>query len=321
MGTEITERLRFLSRQVRFWWQMLSGRSYYHGAQTLGKAFEAGRLEGYFNDLTGKTAWAGETDQNGVPVNTLSNGRKLQFPILITQKALGHWDRWLMEKNETDRSQFLSLCDWLMEHQDENGGWDTWQVLRGQHRLKYSAMAQGEAMSVLSRAAKLTGDTRYQIGAEKAFGLLLSSVKDGGVTHFEGEDVFLEEIPSEPRNTILNGWIFSLFGLYDYTLLFDHRGMSDMFEKSLNTLVRHLPSYDCGYWSYYDSARLMSSPFYHSLHISQLEALVLASGHPLFEEYRQRWTALQNKFSSRKRAFLVKAIQKLREPPSITITK
>lgn len=321
MRSKIIENLFFRRRQMWYWAKMLAGKSYYHEPQKLGKVFEPGELKGYFNDLTGKTQWTGEVDADGVPVNILSNGQKIQFPILITQKALGHWDRWLKKKEDEDKSQFLTLCNWLVEHQDDKGGWDTWQTLRGQCYLRYSAMTQGQALSVLSRALKLTSDSRYQQTAEKTVNILLTSVKEGGVTYFEENGVFLEEAPSQPRNTILNGWIFSLFGLYDYNLVLDDRRARDMFELSIDTLAQYLPSYDNGYWSYYDSQTHLSSPFYHSLHISQLEALCLISHEPVFKRYHQQWTIFQDRFINRTRALMVKAFQKLKEPPRITIVR
>ena len=321
MSLKIVGNLLFRSRQMWYWLKMLAGKSYHHKPQNLGKIFEPNKLSGYFNDLTGKILWTGEVDSDGVPVNTLSNGRKFQFPILITQKALGHWDRWLTEKDDKDKQQFLILCNWLLEHQDESGGWDTWQSFLGPQYSKYSAMTQGQGLSVLSRALKLTNDSRFQQAAEKAFNLFLIGGEEGGVTYFESDAVFLEEAPSQPRNTVLNGWIFALFGLYDYNLAIDQARAGELFKRSIDTLAQHLAGYDSGYWSYYDSQKHISSRFYHRLHISQLEALSLISENRVFEKYHQRWTSYEDKFINRTRAFAVKAFQKLKEPARITIVK
>lgn len=321
MVPKINEDLFSQSNQVRIWLKMLAGKSYYHNSPNIGKAFEPGKLRGYFKDFTAKTQWTKEVDSSGAPVNTLSNGQKIQFPILICQKALGHWDRWLIEESDADRLQFLTLCEWLVQHQDENGGWDTWQAFRGRQCSNYSAMAQGQALSVLLRAFELTRDSRYKQAAEKAFGLFLVPVEKGGVTYFEKDEVLLEEAPFQPRNTILNGWIYALFGLYDHILVLDDAIVKDMFERSIDTLAQHLPGYDSGYWSYYDSQKHLSSPYYHRSHISQLEALCLISQVLVFKKYHRRWTIFQNSFINKSRAFLVKALQKLKEPPRITIVE
>jgi len=298
---------------------MLRGKSYYHQVQGLGKAFEAGRLKGYFNDMTGKTEWTGRTDQDGIPNHLLSNGNLIYFPIFITQKALGHWDRWLLDNSEADREQFLLLTQWLVGRQDDRGGWDTWSPFETNVCSKYSAMTQGQALSVLSRASLLTGRTVYHSHAEKALELMLTSVDDGGVTSFEHGHAFLEEAPKKPVCTILNGWIFSLFGLYDFNLCFSDKAASGLFDRTLNSLVEHLADYDSGYWSYYNSCRNLASPFYHELHLSQLSAMSMIADDPVFDECYARWRTYQGRLLNRKRAFLHKAVQKLREPPRVTI--
>ena len=321
MRATITENLLFRFRQMKYWTKMLVGKSYYHKPQVLGKVFEPGKLKGYFSDLTGRTTWEGEVDQDGVPVSTLYDGRRIQLPILITHNALGHYDQWLVKEQDKDKQQFLALSNWLVKNQDENGGWDTWGIMKGQTLLKYSAMTQGEALSVLSRAFKLTDDSRFKQTAEKAVNLFWVSVKDGGITYFENGKVFLEETPAQPRNTILNGWIFSLFCLYDFNLIFDDSRVTDMFERSIRTLAQHLPEYDNGYWTYYDSRKHLASPHYHRLHINQVEALCLISDKPVFKEYHQRWINYQGKLTNRSRAFVLKALQKLKEPATTNILK
>jgi len=311
--------ISYRARQLLRWAKMLSGHSYHHQPQKLGPAFEPGQLKGYFNDLTHKARWSGHLDAAGIPYYVLSDGRKFWFPILITQKALGHWDRWLLEADEQDKKQFLLLCDWLVEHQDQAGGWDTWRGYLGPEYPKYSAMTQGQALSVLSRAVKLTGCSKYARCADKAAELMCRSVETGGVTYYQGDDVFLEEKPSQPRNTVLNGWIFSWFGLYDYQLLTDDARIAELMTRSLGSLAKTLFQYDSGFWSYYDLRGNISSPFYHRLHISQLEALSLVSSEPVFRDYQRRWMGYERNLLNKGRAVLLKAYQKLREPARVTV--
>jgi hypothetical protein len=116
----------------------------------MGRAFQPGRLRGYFNDLTGKTLWKGETDSEGIPVSLLADGRKIQFVTTIAQKALGHYDLWLLsqEQDRCELREFLRLCEWLIGRQDERGGWDVWSVLGPSLPSRYSAMTQGQLLSI-----------------------------------------------------------------------------------------------------------------------------------------------------------------------------
>jgi len=280
----------------------------------MGKAFRPNELVGYFNDLTAKTNWNGYTDEEGIPVNVLADGRRVYFATTIVQKALGHWDNWMLTSDEAEREKFLKLCRWLLTHQDNQGGWPVWSELGLCLPSPYSAMTQGECISALVRAWKLTGDPKFAEGARQAFDLVCSPLEKGGTAIIEGESLFLEEMPTIPRSTILNGWIFALFGLYDYWLAFKDNNAFELFRISLETLKVHLREYDAGYWSYYDVRSHLSSPFYHDLHIHQLTALALVDADPFITEFGARWIKYQESWKNLVRAFSVKAIQKLKEP-------
>lgn len=150
---------------------------------------------------------------------------------------------------------------------------------------------------------------------------MCTPAEQGGTAVIEKEQIFLEEVPAIPRSSILNGWIFAIFGLYDFWLAFNDKKAFDIFMLSVNTLKRHLPEYDSGYWSYYDRQGNLASPFYHDLHIHQLSALAMVVNEPIFAEYCERWIAYQRKKRNFAKAFAVKAIQKLRDPGEVVIIK
>lgn len=182
-------------------------------------------------------------------------------------------------------------------------------------------MTQGEGISVLVRAYMLTQDPVYLEAARRALGPMQKPLKDGGTCRVVPEGFLLEEVPADDYKAILNGWVFALFGLYDYLLVEDSSEVRQMLKKSLGALVAYLPSYSAGYWSYYDLSGHLASPFYHRLHIAQLEALSLA-----FPEYahvfswlREQFMRQDENFLCRARAVGVKAYQKLRNPPEVVL--
>lgn len=301
--------------------KLIIGQDYYHQTQEMGKVFYPKELKGYFNDLTGKTNWIGEVDIDGISINILIDGRKIYFITTILQKALGHYDKWLLTKNEKDYSEFIKLSKWVVEKQDNEGGWEIGNFLGKGNISKYSAMVQGEAISLLVRAWLSTNNGVFKSAAEKALYLLIKSVENGGVCYFQNDYIFFEEVPTFPRNTILNGWIFALIGLYDYYLAFNDLKVIDLLTQTLFTLKRHLPDYDTNYWSYYDIRKHLSSPFYHSLHIAQLKALNVIKPDIIFTYYIDKWSDYQKKFLNRWRALSIKIYQKLREPGEVIIIK
>ena len=83
--------------------------------------------------------------------------------------------------------------------------------------------------------------------------------------------------------------------------------------KSVNTLVNILPQFDCAYWSMYDLDGKITSPFYHNLHIAQMKVMYDLTGKEIFKEYANRWQKQQRNVFCKSLAFLIKAIQKIKE--------
>ena len=77
-------------------------------------------------------------------------------------------------------------------------------------------MSQGEGASLLLRIYLETGDKKYLESASKAIRFMLTDCKDNGAACYNNGLCLLEYTH---RPVILNGWIFALFGLYDYIIL------------------------------------------------------------------------------------------------------
>lgn len=182
-------------------------------------------------------------------------------------------------------------------------------------------MTQGEGISVLVRAYTLTQNSAYVEAARRALGPMQKPIEDGGTCRVVPEGLILEEVPAEDYKAILNGWVFALFGLYDFLLVEDSSEARQMLKKSLSALVAYLPSYNAGYWSYYDLSGHLASPFYQRLHIAQLEALSLTFPEYayLFGQWREQFMRQDANLLCRARAIVAKAFQKLRNPPAVIL--
>ena len=310
-------RPRPLAAHVGHWTRMFAGISPLHQPQGLGRCFEVERVRGYPNDLTGKCNWQCPMDEFGVSMNRLSNGTLVYAPIGIALKALGHYDRYLLERNRKDFEIFLCHADWLVRTQDSAGGWDCWSDFRLAVSSPHSAMMQGLGISILVRAGLDTENPLYIEYADRAQAPFRRPLEDGGVSVLNGEDVVFEEVPMRPPNTVLNGWIFGLWGLRDMAMAVGDKEADDLYEHSLDTLIRWLPRFDVGYWSAYDMVGNLTSPFYHDIHIAQLEALCLMSTSHVLAETRRRWEGYRRKRLNRARAIAVKGRQKLLAPATI----
>ncbi len=306
-------------RMARRYADMFAGRDYAHLDQGVGRHFVPGRLSGYFSDLTGKIEWPDRFDAAGLPLDQAPGGRYVYHPIMLAQKALGHWDAWLGSgrRDTRHRESFLQIARWAVGAQDESGGWEVWTLLGRAGALPYSAMAQGEIMSLLVRAFSETGEEAYLEGARRALVPMLMPLDEGGTSWLAPEGLVLEEVPYKDPKTILNGWVFALYGLHDLAMVDDSEPARDALESTLHALTARLHMFDAGFWSFYDTSGAMASPFYHRLHIAQLEALELS-----YPERAERFRKLREVFErqlagrlNKARAVTLLGIHKLRHPP------
>lgn len=200
---------------------------------------------------------------------------------------------------------FIKAADWLVEHQNEEGAWTVpvkREILAKKLSLKAgwsSAMAQGHGLSVLVRAYHSTQDEVYLNAAIKALGPYQKMAKEGGVRNDLFGHPWFEEYPTTPPTFVLNGFIYSLIGLYDMSVV---KGTSssqlaqDLFTSGLESLRLFLPLYDTGSGSVYDLRHLsLKTPpnlarwDYHKVHVYLLRWMFILTKDKTFLDYSERW--------------------------------
>lgn len=299
--------------RFRKWMRYAYGVSYQHYAQPEGVYFEPGKLEGYFNDLRAKAHFSGVM-QNGVPVVSTDTTKEFFFPIVIFQWGLGNWDLWL-ESNRTDNLRLqnvLFAADWAARNISESGGWECWTGLQRPVTSNFSAMAQGEASSLLVRAHLIAPQRGYQRIARQAIAFMLGSGPQALVRDW-GSWQSLEEYPGDGFPAVLNGWCFALMGIEDLRVSTLDPAVGLLVDSFAASLARALPQFDCGYWSRYSIGRSIASPFYHDLHIAQLRVLsrVFPKHSDEFLQTVRKFELYRSSLFCRTRAVAVKVRQKL----------
>ena len=300
---------------LKRWTKILSNKNCVAIRQGEGKIYSKEKILGYYNDLTGKINSNTLLDDNGVVINIIANNKKVYFPISIFQYALGLWDLYLLTNKNNYLTSFFKQCDWIIKNQLDNGSWNCFGPI-GYKNYTVSSMGQGEAISVLLRAYQNTHDTKWLGSAKKALECMLIPVQQGGTLLIEGEDYFFEEYPGDnEKRSVLNGWIFSLFGIYDYLKIIEDEKVKDIYRRSLKTLKLHLQDYDLGYWSNYDKSGRIASPAYHNLHIAMLNTISDITNDDYFNKIAIKWSKYNQNTYYRIYAITKKFFQKLRENP------
>lgn len=293
--------------KVKKWYRMLAGKSISHVNQGVGTCYSKTNVAGYYNDLTEKVTR--DNPDILVPKYHVDTGEEIYFSIGIFQYGLAAYDLYLKSGEDTYKKKLLACADWAVDNQQEDGGWVTFAYKNP--KQPYSSMAQGEAISLLIRAHIVTHEEKYLLSANRAKDFMLKPIPDGGTTGYENGEVLLYESICNP--VILNGWIFSLWGLYDYVKYTDDGSTKVVLAATLASLKRRLPDFDMKYWSRYEEGKRICSPFYHKLHIAQLTVMYDLFSDSIFKEYADKWERYQKSFWKPKRAFVKKALQKIAE--------
>ena len=217
--------------------------------------------------------------------------------IIISQYALACVPK-ASAGDVTCRERLRVQADWLVREQEKQGpGRGFW--LQRFNNAKYpalrdpwvSALAQGNALSALLRAWEMLKDDAYLQTAALGFEALQRPVENGGVLWERDGNLWLEEYPLEPAGHVLNGAIYSLWGVLDFARATGDPGAWQLWRDGARTIAVHLEGFDTGFWSRYELAtpELVSVHYHKNIHIPQLQAMHGLTGDARFERMALRW--------------------------------
>jgi heparosan-N-sulfate-glucuronate 5-epimerase len=322
-----------------------SGRSqltFWHEVPEINPRAIADRLYEYYMLFREKADYAGYYDASGIPMLDYHGVIGLQYnPIAIAQWGLANYNHFCENGDDARWQKTLKAADWLTANLEQNAhglwvwnhhfDWDYRNTLKAPW---YSGLAQGQGVSLLLRAhahsrAHLRAypeDGKYQRAAKKAFIALTRPIAEGGVL-FEvkssedrkGEDrrgdLWIEEYLVDPPTHILNGFMWALWGVFDFWLAHADASAKEIFDRGVETLVHNLAQFDTGYWSLYEQSgtrlKMLASPFYHQLHIVQLRVMYKMTGDACFAAVAERWESYAQRRRNRTRALVEKSVFKL----------
>jgi heparosan-N-sulfate-glucuronate 5-epimerase len=224
-------------------------------------------------------------------------------PMVVAEYALDCYRLYLETNNEDYKKSFLNNALWFVKNQKVIEGKIGLWLYYFQDTRRYnisvpfaSAMSQGYGISLLLRAHEITGDGTFLNPAYYALNSYEYDVIHGGIRNYLKGHVFFEEAPSIPPSYIMNGFIFSLLGLYDlYRYEANEKAMT-LFNEGIDTLKKHLHLYDLGYWSRYNLQynKYLASKYYHNIHIIQLDILYRITNEKVFLDYSEKWNSYRN---------------------------
>jgi len=298
--------------------------TFWHETPAENRNAGATELGEYYMLFTEKANYAGAYDASGIPQLDYRGKIGLQYnPIAIAQYGLGNYNLWRRSQDPDRRVKFFRTADWLVSHLEQNpeglAVWNhhfDWEYRETLKAPWYSALAQGQGISVLVRAHGESGELKYLNAAHRALASFYQSTAEGGVAFTDDRgDLWFEEYIVSPPTHILNGFIWAAWGVYDYFLATGDGSARQLFERAVQTMLHNLNRYDLGFWSLYEQSGtrlpMVASTFYHRLHIVQLRVMHRLTKEKEFAQVADRWENYMGSRANRTRALCYKSAFKL----------
>jgi len=245
-------------------------------------------------------------DSNGVPrLNISKRGIYHYYPITIAIFGLEQISKYYKTKDQRKLERVKNVADFLVHTQSiETGAWESdfeyFYAVRETGKLEpgwTSALAQGFCISCLARAFYLFKDNSYLEAVERAVDPFYIESSDGGVLAYIFDKYpWYEEYTTPKKSHILNGFMFSLLGLYDGYMLTGSERYKERFETGLNSLRNCISMFDLKDVSSYDLTHLTipgnAAKYhvgYHFTHIRLMSALQSIKPDEIIGKVLDRW--------------------------------
>jgi len=248
------------------------------------KGFYEDNFKNYYIDFKVKHTLK---NKSGIPsLYIVESDEYIIFPGMVIQWLLGMLQLY-EEDNEDLKKEILLARDWLIENIEKNYFLpNNFKLLDPEMDIKNdnSAMTSFMIISALIRLNYINlipSDKTIYLCKKIADSALKSDEKKGACLIID-KDFILQEYTYIDNNIVLNGWIFSILGLYDLINFLknnddtkDYENYEKIMTLSQKTFLKYIDSFITkDNWSFYDTKKRKSSPNYHQLHILLLSVLI-----------------------------------------------
>lgn len=234
-----------------------------------------------------------QADSNGVILTNLS-GELYYNPVTMSQKGINLFDRFQKMGDTLYLDYARRHRNALESLMDENGLFE--YRINWHHRLDiflwnpwYSGMAQGQALSLLSRLAYYAGDSLSEVMAHKVYRTLNFNLEFSDEIIRVGRDgyAWIEEYPADPPDHTFNGFMFAIIGIYDfYHLLSNNEETRSVLSSYLTTVNNNMKLFrNPGTVSFYCLRHHHIDTTYHKIHIQQLDYLTEITNDSSFTKF------------------------------------
>lgn len=237
-------------------------------------------------------------DEHGVPRKRYRAQGPQYNPLFIAWWGLFNLQRYLGTQDYEYCRKFLNQVEWLkrnaVHRPDGAVVWPCyfdWQ--EGHCKLTspwISAMYQGVVISTLIRAYRMDRDQELLDLCQNAARVFSQSIEEGGVKTSKGTGSLYEEYPAYPLPRVLDGFLFSLLGLYDLAIETKSSDVRRLFDEGIEGLKGTVEAWNYkNKWSWYGSHGYLCPPHYHKLNATLLAILGRLAGDEMLMRYAKFW--------------------------------
>jgi hypothetical protein len=241
-------------------------------------------------------------DSNGIPMLLYENEHHY-YPIQYTQIALHYYANYVETKNPKSKASFLKIAKFIKENivYIDDFAVLQYDFIVKPYKLKPpcgSAMSQGFGIGVMIEAYSITKEKIYLDIANKMVKSFGATIEKGGVQSRWGNSIYYEEY-ADPNSHVLNGYMFSLSGLYYCFKTIGNKEAKKYFDIGIDSLKAKINEYDAAFTSYYSKVNYDQPAYasainddpdhYHELEIYQLLTLFVWTKESIFKEYAHKF--------------------------------
>jgi len=202
-------------------------------------------------------------------------------PTTIFQTGMNSYKYYKAHNDQNAKEVFINQLNWLKNNfktKDESYGFWHFKTPKPSYNLKSdwtSGLTQGMGLGLALMGYEETKDQKLLEIVDLALKAYLIPINEGGFNRCWDGNIWFEEYPSHEPSRVLNGFIFSIAGLYN---VYENTGNElalSLFNEGVKTLEKKIHLYDAEFISKYNLLNKenysgYAKKSYHRLHIWQL---------------------------------------------------
>ena len=216
-------------------------------------------------------------DENMIPLVQYPFGAYYN-PVATCSNAFGCYQKYEETQDEQYLDWFFLNVKWIRNYRDENS------FLKYEFAFNHetqildigwtSAMAQGQALALMSMAYHKTQDMHYLELADDFFLTMCKNFGGNWNVMIDSEDyLWFEEYPNSDFCHVLNGKLFAMWGLWDYYCVTRNEDALHLLQGGIASVIDNYPLWDVdGVDGSHYCCHTTKISNYHEVHKEQLIA-------------------------------------------------